>query len=265
MTSTFQKFNDEEMLQKLREKDMKIVMTPIPNPIDIFWSNMGGSRGFFFFRRLIINTAAILILLFLTTPASLLRSFQQIKILNFLNLANYVDEDSPIGFILHEAVPPLLIISLNQLFLLLIDYSAFMEKHYSFSHCQISIFQRSVLYLGFNMFIIPAITLATADPLYEIIFQKTETIANALKDFYFTNAGNFFIIFLLQNAAISGAYHLMRMGEIMNSFGSSWIAFYKRHYLQDNERWRKKESDIFQYGYFYAQMLTAYTITLSYS
>lgn len=69
MTSTFQKFNDEEMLQKLREKDMKIVMTPIPHPIDIFWGNMGGARGFFFLRRLIINTAAILILLFLTTPA----------------------------------------------------------------------------------------------------------------------------------------------------------------------------------------------------
>jgi Uncharacterized integral membrane protein len=58
---------------------MKLIMTPIPDPIDIFWSNMGGSRGFFFFRRLIINVVAILVLIFLTTPAV-------INLYNFLRL-----------------------------------------------------------------------------------------------------------------------------------------------------------------------------------
>lgn len=39
------------------------------DPVDIFWVNMGGTRGFYFFRRLALSIAAILILLFLTTPA----------------------------------------------------------------------------------------------------------------------------------------------------------------------------------------------------
>jgi len=150
-----------------------------------------------------------------------------------------------------------------------------MEKHYSFSLCQISIFQRAVLYLTFNMLIIPAITLAAADPLYYIVLNKADSIASALKNFYFSEVGkryeigikcqgNFFIIVLLQNGAFSGSFHILRLGEIMNSYGSSWLAFYKRQYLNDAERWRRKESDTFQYGYFFAQMVTAYAITISY-
>lgn len=41
----------------------------------------------------------------------------------------------------------------------------------------------------FNMLIIPAITLATADPLYYIILNKADSIASALKNFYFSEAG----------------------------------------------------------------------------
>jgi hypothetical protein len=105
--------------------------------------------------------------------------------------------NSSLGYLLHEVLPPLMIISINQIFLQLIDYSAFMEKHYSLSLCQISIFQRSVLYLTFNMLIIPAITLATADPLYDIILHKADSIASALKNFYFSETGIFFINFLI--------------------------------------------------------------------
>jgi hypothetical protein len=262
MTSTFQKFNDEEALDKLRNQTMKIIMTPITHYRDIFWANMGGTRGFFFFRRVVINLVAILILIFLTTPASLVRSIQK---LDFLDLDTIISEDSSFGALLHEVIPPLIIISINQLFLVLIDYAAFMEKHQSFSQCQFSIYQRSVLYLGFNMLIIPALTLVSADPLYEIILSKADSIAEALKNFYFSPTGSFFIIVLLQNACFSSAYHILRGGEIMNAFGSTFLAHYKRQYMNDSERWRKTESDVFQYGFFYAQMVIAYAICITFS
>jgi len=48
---------------------MPLIMKPLSNPVDIFWANMGGGRGFFLLRRLIINIIGLLILVFLSTPA----------------------------------------------------------------------------------------------------------------------------------------------------------------------------------------------------
>jgi hypothetical protein len=58
---------------------------------------------------------------------------------------------------------------------------------------------------------------------------------------------------------------MLRIADILNAFGSTWLAHYQRTYMNDLDRWRKKESDVFQYGYLYAQILTAFAITISYS
>lgn len=44
-------------------------MNPLESPVEIFWGNLGGTRGFFFLRRIGINIIAVLILVFLSTPA----------------------------------------------------------------------------------------------------------------------------------------------------------------------------------------------------
>ena len=51
------------------------------------------------------------------------------------------------------------------------------------------------------------------------------------------------------------------MGE---SFGSPWLAHYKRTYLNDSEKWRREEGDNFAYGYFFAQMVSAFTIIMAF-
>ena len=45
---------------------------------------------------------------------------------------------------------------------------AYMEKHSTFTGCQISIFYKALFYLTLNMLIIPALTLATAGIIFWI-------------------------------------------------------------------------------------------------
>lgn len=64
--------------------------------------------------------------------------------------------------LVQDFATPLFIVALNQFLLLLIAYSAQLERHSTYSAYQYSIFNKSILYLGLNMVIIPALTLATA-------------------------------------------------------------------------------------------------------
>jgi hypothetical protein len=265
MTSTFGKFNDEEALTKLKEKELQIVAQALYDPVDIIWSNLGGTRGLFFFRRVVINVGAVLILLFLTTPLAMMNALEKIDYFNVLANIKNMDDEHWFGRIMKEYVPPLMISMLNQLLVMLIDYAAYMEKHATYSLCQLSIFKKSVFYLMLNMLIIPGLTLATADSLFKLIFYEGDNLTGALKNFYFSESGSFFIIFLIQSGSFSSSSRLLRTSEIVQAFGSSWLAHYKRTYLNDSERWRRGEMDIFAYGYFYAQLVCVFTIIMTYS
>jgi len=67
---------------------------------------------------------------------------------------------------IQDYVIPLLIIGLNQCLLLLINYSAGLERHSTYSAYQYSVLNKSLLYLFLNMLIIPALTIAKASTLY---------------------------------------------------------------------------------------------------
>jgi hypothetical protein len=54
------------------------------------------------------------------------------------------------------------ILLLNLLLIYLIDLSAYIEKHYTHSRFQFSVFTKSFFYMLLNILIIPGITLSTA-------------------------------------------------------------------------------------------------------
>lgn len=60
-------------------------------------------------------------------------------------------------------------------------------------------------------------------------------------------------------------FYILRLDEIFNNSLSPFIAYYKRHFANIGKQWHRQEGDIFQFGYFYAQMLTFYTICLVFS
>ena len=74
----------------------------------------------------------------------------------------------PYGNFLIVFITPLLILSINQLLLLAIDFIgilnlilAYFEKHYTHSRSQQAIFTKALFYLLLNMLIIPGITMTT--------------------------------------------------------------------------------------------------------
>ena len=113
------------------------------------------------------------------------------------------------------------------------------------------------------------------DSLVNVILRSTE-IENIFLKFFEGNAGNlliiytyyllfvahFFIIIIIQNTSLVILVYLVRIGELFKSYLSPWIAYHRRTFLNDIESWRKKERDLFMYGYFFAQMMAIFLITI---
>jgi len=55
----------------------------------------------------------------------MLTAMKEIEILQFIDVSQYVPNDSGFGTFIKQILPPLMIISLNQLLLLLIDYAGY--------------------------------------------------------------------------------------------------------------------------------------------
>lgn len=83
-----------------------------------------------------------------------------------------------------------------------------------------------------------------------------------LASFYTTDSGVFFVSMLIQGACLSLCTNLVRPGEISYAFFSTWLANYRRKYIQDSQAWRRKEGQVFLYGYYYAQHLVIIGIVL---
>lgn len=171
----------------------------------------------------------------------------------------------PFLTILQDFVTPLFILGLNLFLLLLIVYSANLERHSTYSSFQYSVFNKSLLYLGLNMLIIPALTLATAESLFNVIVKKNYDITHILGDLYIVDSGTFFVILLIQCACFTSIGSITRVGDILASYCSAWLAHYQRKYLNDSAPWRREESYIFSYGFSYAYHLTIFAIVIIFS
>lgn len=141
---------------------------------------------------------------------------------------------------------------------------------------QKAVYMKSVVYLNLNMLIIPALTLTQnsnltdpkqgqASSLWTFITTKNYNPAEILAEFYTGNYGTFFVTLVIQQACLSTAYYLLNLTDIINSYASPWLAHMKRKVFQDQESWLRKEHNTFQYGYFYAQMLTIFAICIFFS
>eukprot|EP00347_Sterkiella_histriomuscorum_P002304 403368673 len=263
--STFIKFEEmDAQVQMQGAGDQVLIMNLASDPIDILWRNIGGtSRGVFIFRRLFLHLIGILIVLFISTPTAMLSTLRQVDIFGIFDFT-WAD-NLPQGSFLKSHLPPLVILGINQILLLLIDLTSLVEKHETHSLYQIAIYTKSVIYLNLNMLVIPALTLTTSEPFINIIFSKKFDLTQILGNFYIANSGIFFVSILIQQACLSSSFYLLNAPDIFLSYFSPWLALEKRKIFNDAEAWRRKESFCFQYGFFYAQMMTVFAIALVFS
>lgn len=263
-TSTFQKFQDEDLEVAMMDPEkVTLLVDQMIEPFDIIWSNVGGYRGIYIFRRILCNVIILLILIFLTTPTSM---FSALKSMDYFSLLEFTwIIKVPYGYIIKTYLPPLTILVLNLLLILLIDVLSLIEKHYTHSRFQYSVFTKSFFYMLLNFLVIPGITLTTADSLFSVVYNKIYDIPELLSKIYLSNSGYFFVTLIIQNATISSVFYLLRLDEIFSNSCSSFVAFFKRYFINSGKQWHRSEADVFQFGYFYAQFLTFYTIALVFS
>ena len=118
---------------------------------------MKGKRGLFIFRRLLLFTLGLLIVFFLSSPAVIFMHFKELDSKNLLNMD--WTEKLPAGKFIKKNLPPLIIITINQILLQLIDIVSLIESYETHSLYQKAVYMKSVIYLNLNMLIIPALTL----------------------------------------------------------------------------------------------------------
>ena len=121
----------------------------------------------------------------------------------------------PFSNIAQAYLPSIFIVMLNQLLLLLIDFSAYMEKHFSHTEVQSSILHKAVVYL-----IIPGLTIAATKSFVNILSDKEFLLADILGELHVGVFGAFLVNVLLQKATFSSIFYLLRGAEIASNYFS---------------------------------------------
>eukprot|EP00742_Colponemidia_sp_Colp-10_P008534 GILJ01009248.1.p1 GENE.GILJ01009248.1~~GILJ01009248.1.p1 ORF type:complete len:943 (-),score=102.35 GILJ01009248.1:123-2888(-) len=246
--------------------ELPILVNPCPDPVDIIWSNVGTPSSGYFVRRVLLNLLAILVLIFLSTPTvifSTLKSIQGLNVLLDFGWTHTIPD--PYGNLLFSYLPSLTILGIHQLVLQLIDVSAYQEKRVTHTRTQKTILVRSYFYLMLNVLIVPSIALASVGAVIKVIQSDPSNVTDLLSGIYLANSGSFFVNILIQNAITSSMFYLVRIPELFFAWFSVELAYRRRTALQDAEPWQRVEGDIFQYGYFYAQFIAMFSITLTFS
>ena len=117
------------------------------------------------------------------------------------------------------------------------------------------------------MLVIPGITMATKklESIYNLMTDKNISLTELFSKIYIADYGYFFVVMIIQSGTLSGVFYLTRLGDLISNRLSSFFAFYKRYFLNIGNPWQRRDKDIFQYGYFYANMITIYTIAVIFS
>ena len=256
-STTFERFEDDKLTAH-----GNLVVTKGLNPYDFIWQNVGGTRGLYFFRRIGLFVLSVLILLFLSTPAALLAALK--SAVGVVDVSWIQNMPGPLANIAQAYLPSIFIVMLNQLLLLLIDISAYMERHYSHTEVQSSILHKAVIYLTLNMLIIPGITIAATKSFVNVLSDKEFLLADILGELHVGEFGAFLVNVLLQKATFSSIFYLLRGSEIGMNYFSVWLAFHVREDLNKHDKWRRQEAQVFQYGYFYALNLACFGIVMTF-
>ena len=69
----------------------------------------------------------------------------------------------------------------------------------------------------------------------------------------------------MQTAVYTSGYYLCQGSDLLFSYMSPWLANMRRKVYVDQEPWLRKEGNNFLYGYFYAQMITVFSICIFFS
>ena len=211
-------------------------------------------------KKYLLNIICLFLIIFVSTPAVVFQTLQSIG-------ANHIEtriiEKLPFIKYLPQSTSTLIILIINILILVMIDQLAIAEKHHQHSKYQTSIFHKATVYLHLNMVVLPFLGFQESS-----IYQAMKT-DRGFKD-YFNDLSMIdttpkFVLLVLQFAVFGGWFYLLRIGLITFFKFSPSLTDYMYRQFSDKQPWRRRPEHAFQYGYFYSQIVTVFTITVLFS
>lgn len=250
----------EYLLAEYENEGVTLFMDMPRDPVDTVWYNLGRTHGYHFLRRYCWNILGVFLIIFVSTPAVIFQTLKSISEDNFdLSIFNYI----PFVESYSKYIPTLIILLINLLLLIMIDQSALAEKHSSHSKYQSSVFSKAVVYLHLNMVLFPYLGLQET-PIFKLL--KLEPYNKEyIKDFSMIDSSPFFVNLIVQYAVFGVLFYLLRLGEIILFSFSPWLTDYVRTKFNTTQSWRRRPDYTFQYGYFYSQLVTVFTIIILFS
>jgi hypothetical protein len=159
----------------------------------------------------------------------------------------------PIGKYLHKSLPPLVVILINTMVILLLDYASRYEGYDSHSEYQVAVYIKTVVYMSLNMFMIPVLTVSSgSQTIYDLFTESEFNLAKILGELFIPKSGEFFVILLVQQGVLSAVFTSLNISDIGGSYFIPALAFNRRQIYNDQAPWRRDEQTTFLYGYFNA-------------
>ena len=258
--------DEENLLEKRSENPQNhLIASRCIDPIDIFWINMGKSHNLSILWRALINVVGTILILFISTPAAI---FSLLGLEKVLQLIKFEEAPAPGSFsnLLEKNIAPLLILTINQLLLLMIDKMAQWKMYSRTSSIQISIYYYCLVYLIFNTFIVPSFSLTAAESVFSFLSKngKTQNIEKLVQTLYVGATGQLFVILIIQSTCFSFIGDFLRFPELFGSFFNLRLANLRRMQSLIGNKWLKDEDSLFQYGYYYGKNIAFITIIFTF-
>ena len=243
-----------------------MVVKQAPPPQDLLFVNFGQSLGRDLCMRSLFNVAVVLLLFFCTTPMS---------IFNYVGL--YFSATNVGHSIFLQYMTSALVSAVNSLILLIIELFVAQEKPSCRWYYQRGVYSRCNFYLTMNMLVIPALSFAAITNIYQLIKEDAGNLLDMMKAVYFVinyiiqcvcvqlNNGKFFASLIIGNATSSFFLYMLRVSDLLWSWGSPKFADFQRQRLSTQALNQMKAGEEFPYGYFYSLQITVLYIVMTFS
>lgn len=205
------------------------------------------------FPTILFNTIAIILLIFLTTPAAILSIVTKSSGLKRFLAMDWVDQSSQMSkYIVQDLIPALIVLGINELLVLIMNFLVDFESKERFSIHQRSQMRKTFIYFLFNMLIIPGLAASTISNIYEFVNIGVENMEGSFQKLFSIKDGNFFIALVLGNAGGGFFAGLNVLYILVQHYFSPSISMQTKVIERENEKWLKNNDMLFSWGVNYS-------------
>lgn len=235
-----------------------------PHINDINWQHICSSKTHNYIKKFLLFLVSVAILIFLTTPTAIVQVVSKNGVVKDTLSLKWTDQIPGVfGFVVKSLIPPLLVLTINQILLLLISLLGnfhftlvSLENNHRFSGYQTSVLRYTFIYFLFNMLIIPGFAATAFSNIFDILNEGFINSKSLLQRLFALASGDFFLILIMQQAGGAILVQLSCIGDVMMNYFSPYFLLQSKRIIPARFEFLTKNDDtVFSFGLYYAQVL----------